>query len=77
VHPEIFTSYQQGELLLDIKQKIDAELRDELDSLRPEEAAVLALLETRLSRTLEDQLKDSISKVKKTSRAKSRDAVAA
>jgi DNA topoisomerase-1 len=80
VHPEVFASYQQGELLLDIKQKVDAQLREELDTLRPEEAAVLALLEARLSRTLEDQLKDSVAKAKKAARAgasKTRDAVVA
>jgi DNA topoisomerase-1 len=68
VHPEIFTSYQQGELLLDVKQKVEAELREDLGELKPEEAAVLALLEARLSRTLEDQLKDSLSQAKKKSR---------
>jgi DNA topoisomerase-1 len=64
VHPEILDSYTQGELLLNVKGEIDLELRENLTSLRPEEAAVLALLETRLSRTLEDQLKDSLAKIK-------------
>jgi DNA topoisomerase-1 len=69
VHPEIFASYQQGELLLDVRRKVDAELRENLDALQPEEAAVLALLEARLSRTLADQLEASV--------AKTRDALAA
>jgi DNA topoisomerase-1 len=76
VHPEVFASYQQGELLLDIKQKVDAELRENLDALKPEEAAVLALLEARLSRTLEGQLAASVAKARKSGAAKTRDAVA-
>src|SRR5215212_8366555 len=65
VHPEVLATYQQGELLLDIKRKVDTERGEDLHKLRPEEAAVLTLLEKRLSRTLEDQLKDSLPKVKK------------
>jgi DNA topoisomerase-1 len=60
VHPEILDSYMQGELLLEVKREVDSELRDGLASLRPEEAAVLALLETRLARTLEGDLKASL-----------------
>jgi DNA topoisomerase-1 len=71
VHPEIFASYQHGELLLDVKQKVEAELRDDLESLKPEEAAVLALLEKRLSRTLEEQLGASLVKAKSAKLAKS------
>jgi DNA topoisomerase-1 len=63
VHPEILDSYTQGQLLLNIKQRADAELREELASLKPEEAAVLALLEERLSRTLEGDLKASLAQV--------------
>jgi DNA topoisomerase-1 len=80
VHPEILDSYTQGELLLNVKGEVEAELRENLASLRPEEAAVLALLETRLSRTLEDQLKDSLAKVKpamRRRRAKNEAATAA
>ncbi|MGO4523251.1 DNA topoisomerase IB [Microvirga sp. 2MCAF35] len=53
VHPEIFASYLDGGLLLDIKQEIETELREDLSNLKPEEAAVLALLEQRLSREAE------------------------
>jgi len=60
VHPEILSSFEQGELLLDIKKKVEGELRDDLHSLKPEEAAVLGLLEARLNRTLEDQLAESL-----------------
>ena len=75
VHPEILASYQQGELLLDVKRRVEAELGDELHTLKPEEAAVLSLLEARLSRTLEGRLKDSVAKVRHKKAA--RQAVAA
>src|SRR6476620_7256330 len=44
VHPEVFTSYMEGALLLNVREEVEAELRDELSGLRPEEAAVLTLL---------------------------------
>lgn len=59
IHPEIFASYAEGSLLLEIKGEVETELRKELSALRPEEAAVLTLLQARLSRTLKDKLKDS------------------
>ena len=52
VHPEVFNSYLAGELLLEIKQEIESELREELPTLRPEEAAVLALLESRIKQAI-------------------------
>jgi DNA topoisomerase-1 len=55
VHPEILTAYAEGALLLEMKEQVEEELRDNLATLRPEEAAVLALLEARLSRTLKEQ----------------------
>jgi DNA topoisomerase-1 len=66
VHPEIIGSYEQGELLLDIKEKVESELREDLAALRPEEAAVLGLLQARLKRTLEDQLEASLAAARKT-----------
>ena len=45
VHPEVFTCYLEGALLLEIKEEVEAELRENLAGLRPEEAAVLTLLE--------------------------------
>ena len=60
IHPEVLTSYVEGQLLLEIKQEVEQELRDELPSLKPEEAAVLSLLEARLKRTLKDKLEDSV-----------------
>ena len=56
IHPEIFASYAEGSLLLEVKEQVEAELRDDLANLEPEEAAVLSLLQTRLSTTLKDNL---------------------
>ena len=54
IHPEILNCYLSGELLLEVKQDIEEELRDRLPQLRPEEAAVLALLEERIKHTLSE-----------------------
>ena len=54
VHPEVLTSYLDGNLVLQIKSAIENELRDELAGLQPEEAAVLAMLRARLKRTVGD-----------------------
>lgn len=51
VHPEIIDSYMDGALVLNLKEEIEAELRD-LDHLRGEEAAVLSLLRARLKERL-------------------------
>jgi DNA topoisomerase I len=68
VHPEILNSYAEGQLLLEIKQEVEGELRDDLAALKPEEAAVLGLLQARLNRTLADQLEDSLTAVRKKPR---------
>jgi DNA topoisomerase-1 len=60
VHPEILSSYAEGAMLLEIKERVEQELREDLASLRPEEAAVLSLLEARLQRTLAGGLQDSL-----------------
>ncbi|QFU17771.1 DNA topoisomerase IB [Microvirga thermotolerans] len=49
VHPEVFSCYLEGELLLEIRDEVEAELRESLSALKPEEAAVLSLLQARLS----------------------------
>ena len=49
VHPEILDGYLDGTLLETLTQNIDAELRDDLGELPPEEAAVLAFLRARLA----------------------------
>lgn len=59
IHPEILSTNIEGSLLLEMKKKVEAELRDDLAALKPEEAAVLTLLQTRLSRTLKDKLTES------------------
>nr|WP_255429630.1 DNA topoisomerase IB [Ramlibacter albus] len=60
VHPEVLQAYIEGELALEVKQRADEELREHLAELKPEEAAVLAMLEARLNRTLEGSLKASL-----------------
>jgi DNA topoisomerase-1 len=57
VHPEVFHSYLQGELLLEVKEQVESELRDNLGHMKPEEAAVLTLLEGRLKRDLTETLR--------------------
>jgi len=49
VHPEVFSTYLDGGLLLEIREEVEAELRENLPALKPEEAAVLSLLQARLS----------------------------
>jgi DNA topoisomerase I len=74
VHPEVLNAYVEGNLLLEIKQRVEEELREDLADLRPEEAAVLAMLEARLKRTLEGSLQDSLKAVKKKRRTPRRPA---
>lgn len=56
VHPEILAAWQAGELAL----AIAADPEGGAAGLRPEEAAVLALLQSRLERTVEDELSRSL-----------------
>ena len=60
VHPEVLLAYGEGALALDLKSRVEGELKEHLADLRPEEAAVLALLQARLSRTLAGDLKQSL-----------------
>jgi DNA topoisomerase-1 len=53
VHPEVLNSYLDGRLLLEIKSEVESELRDALPGLKPEEAAVLAMLRARLAKEVE------------------------
>ncbi len=64
IHPEILTTYIEGSLLLEVKKKVESELRDDLSGLKPEEAAVLTLLQARLSVTLKDKLVASAAALK-------------
>jgi DNA topoisomerase-1 len=47
VHPEVLNSYMDGNLVLELKSKVESELRSAMESLKPEEATVLALLPSR------------------------------
>ncbi|HEU5013173.1 MAG TPA: DNA topoisomerase IB [Roseiflexaceae bacterium] len=53
VHPEVLNSYLDGSLLTFWKEQAEQELKENLGSLRAEEAAVLALLQQRLAREAE------------------------
>jgi DNA topoisomerase I len=68
VHPEILDAYAEGQLLLEIKQEVEAEMREGLAALKPEEAAVLGLLESRLDRTLGGQLEESLAALQNKTR---------
>lgn len=50
VHPEIVSSYIEGSLLLNVKERAEQQLRQNLIRLLPEEAAVASLLASRLRR---------------------------
>ena len=50
VHPAVLDSYLDGSLLASLKRDVEQELEESLKDLRPEEAAVLALLQVRLAR---------------------------
>jgi DNA topoisomerase I len=57
VHPEVLNSYMDGNLVLELKSKAENELRSGMESLKPEEAAVLALLRGRLAKEAEGSRK--------------------
>ena len=44
-------------MLLEIREEVQAELREDLSALKPEEAAVLAFLRQRLAQAAEQQRK--------------------
>ncbi len=55
IHPLILDSYLDGTMLKTLKQRTEEELSQSLGSLQPEEAAVLAFLQQRLTREAEGQ----------------------
>ncbi|MDB6053833.1 MAG: topoisomerase [Verrucomicrobiales bacterium] len=68
IHPIIFDSYLDGTLVETLRKRANRQMREELSSLRPEEAAVLAFIETKLSQpkpSLKYLLKKSLKKVSK------------
>lgn len=58
IHPQVLDCYLEGALLLQIKDAVEEELREDLDGLRPEEAAVLGLLQARLAEVKDDTGRD-------------------
>ncbi|MCW1432215.1 DNA topoisomerase IB [Novosphingobium sp. JCM 18896] len=48
IHPEVFESYLSDELVLEARDAVEKELREDVSRLRPEEAIVLAFLQRRL-----------------------------
>jgi DNA topoisomerase-1 len=56
IHPAILETYMAGELALTIKQRAAADLRATLHRLKPEEAAVLAVLQATLKRKTRKKL---------------------
>lgn len=57
VHPEVFNAYLEGSLIKIIKERAEQEMVEELADLTPEEAAVLAFLQERLSLELKKSKK--------------------
>jgi DNA topoisomerase-1 len=53
IHPAILDSYVEGSLLEFLKGRVEEALREELEGLSSEEAAVLAFLQQRLAREVE------------------------
>jgi DNA topoisomerase-1 len=51
IHPDVISSYLDGDLALEIKAQVESELSDDLSKLGPEEAAVLAMLRGPLERS--------------------------
>jgi DNA topoisomerase-1 len=57
VHPGMLNSYMDGNLVLERKSEAESELRNGIESPKPEEAAVLALLRSRLAKETEGSRK--------------------
>jgi DNA topoisomerase I len=53
IHPDVLDSYMDGNLVLEIKSQVENELRSAVENMKPEEAAVLALLRGRLAKQAE------------------------
>ncbi|GEO38947.1 DNA topoisomerase-1 [Skermanella aerolata] len=50
IHPQVLDCYLEGDLVNQLKDQIEEDLRTQLDALKPEEAAVMAFLHRRLTR---------------------------
>ncbi len=53
VHPAVVDLYMEGTLVTSLKERLAVKMRRSLHSLKPEEAAVMALLQERLAREAE------------------------
>lgn len=60
IHPVIFDSYLDGTLVRTLRHSAEREMRSSLTRLRPEEAAVVALLQQRLKMTESDLLRQKL-----------------
>jgi DNA topoisomerase I len=54
IHPAVIDAYLENSLIQTVRDETERELREELKSLPPEEAAVLALLRKRMQRELRE-----------------------
>lgn len=54
IHPAVIDAYLEKSLIETVREETERELREELQSLPPEEAAVLALLRKRMQRELRE-----------------------
>ena len=50
IHPEIFNAYMDGSLVATLRKNVEKSLSGKMSDLRPAEAAVLVLLQQRLTR---------------------------
>jgi DNA topoisomerase-1 len=73
VHPEVLNAYLDGSLLDSMKREVETELREELDGLDAEEAAVLAFLRERLARESESRAREGARRRNKREDAKKKD----
>ena len=55
VHPAVIESYLEGATIETLKQNAEREIRESLAELRPEEAAVIGLLQQRLAREADER----------------------
>ncbi|HEX5222797.1 MAG TPA: DNA topoisomerase IB [Verrucomicrobiae bacterium] len=60
IHPVIFDSYLDGTLVTALRRSAEREMRSSLTRLRPEEAAVVALLQQRLKMSESDLLRKKL-----------------
>jgi DNA topoisomerase-1 len=70
IHPEVLNSYMDGNLVLEIKSQVESELRSAVEDMKPEEAAVLALLRGRLAKQAEEPEHANLEKLSGRRRAR-------